>query len=77
MALRFGDNDHYRRYTRECAAWLGWRYEELPGDARLIMNLVEGNWSAGDFLVVEPGRRIVASHDDAIIRAEDVFPPRN
>lgn len=66
-----GNNDHYKEYTRQCAKWLGWDYDELQGDPQLMKKFVDGNWNAEDFLIVEPGQRIVASHDKNIIRAED------
>ena len=70
--LCFGENDHYKEYTRQCAEWLGWNYDELQGDPTLMKNFVEGDWSSDDFLIVEPGQRIVASYDEGIIKAEEV-----
>jgi hypothetical protein len=48
----------------------GWEYAKLRGDLRLIRMLVNGEWDAKEFLVVEPGQRIVARYDEGIIRAE-------
>lgn len=70
--LGFGMNEHYKEYTKQCAEWLGWQYDELQGDPQLIKNLVNGNWSNEDFLIVEPGQKIVASHDECIIQAEHI-----
>jgi len=67
----FGDTIRCKEYTRECAAWLGWNYDEVAGDPRLIKDLLEGNWNAEDFLVVSPGKTIAASHDDAIIKIKE------
>jgi len=67
--LGFGENDHYRKYTRECAEWLGWNYDELQGNPSLVKNFVEGDWNSENFLIVEPGQKIVASFDDLIIKA--------
>lgn len=67
-----GDTGHYKEYTRKCADWLGWTYDELRGDPRLIENFLNGNWDSGDFLIVEPAQKIVAAHDESIIRAEIV-----
>jgi len=69
--LGFGDNEPHRQYTRKCAEWLKWNYNELPGDPGLVRKLVEGDWDSGTFLVVEPGQRIAASHDERIIKAEE------
>jgi hypothetical protein len=48
----------------------GWEYAKLRGDLRLIRMLVNGEWDPKEFLVVEPGQRIVARYDEGIIRAE-------
>lgn len=68
--LGFGDNQDYRQYTRECARWLGWHYDELRGDARLLRAFLEGQWNSEAFLIVQPGQRVIATHDEAIIRAQ-------
>lgn len=68
--LGFGENDHYKEYTKQCAKWLGWDYDELQGDPRLVKRFVEGDWNSEDFLIVEPGHRVVASFDERIIKAE-------
>ena len=67
--LGFGDAAPYKAFTRECAEWLGWNCDELDGDPGLVKNFVEGNWSPEAFLVVEPGQRIIASHDDGVLTA--------
>ncbi len=65
------DSEAYKRYTRQCAAFLGWDYDELPGDAGLMQRFVDGLWDEEEFLVVEPGRRIVEDViNEGIIRAE-------
>ncbi len=70
--IGFGDNEHYKQYTKDCAKWLGWNYDELEGDSRLIRDFLEGNWDSEAFLVVEPGQRIAASHDEKVIKAEEI-----
>ena len=67
--LGFGDNAEYREFTRECAEWLGWKYDELPGDPSLVRDLLDGTWDAARFVVVEPGQTLCASHDDTVIKA--------
>ena len=44
----------------------------IPGDMSLIERLVGGGWDEKDFLVLAPGRRVVARHDEAILAAEQV-----
>ena len=49
----------------------GWDYSEIPGDLRLLQELLDGDWGESKFLVVEPGRKVIPSHDENIIRAVD------
>jgi hypothetical protein len=65
--LGFYDTRKYKVYTRQCAQWLGWNYDVLSGDPQLIVAFLEGNWNPEDFLVVEPGGVVVASHDEKIV----------
>lgn len=58
--------------ARAEAAESGWAFAKIPGDLRLFRALVAGDWDPADFLVVEPGYRIVASYDDGVIRAERI-----
>ena len=74
MDLGFGDSEPHKRYTRRCAEWLTWKYDELQGDPGLVRRLLEGEWNPDEFLVVEPGYQVVASFDECIIKAE-VVPP--
>jgi len=63
--------DGYKAYTRQCAAFLGWDYDELPGDPGLMQRFVDGVWHEDEFLVVEPGRRIAEDvTSKGIIKAE-------
>lgn len=50
--------DDYKAYTRRCAAFLGWDYDELQGDPGLMQRFVDGVWNDDEFLVVPPGQRI-------------------
>lgn len=61
------END--RDYTRECAEYLGWHYDEINGDPRLMLDFLAGNWNADRFLVVHPGECIEPSHDQTIMKA--------
>src|SRR5690554_321807 len=61
----------YAEKCRVAAAADGKKYIELPGDIRLIKNLVFGNWKNEDFLVVQPFHRTTGVYDwDEIIRAK-------
>ena len=64
------DAEEYKNYTRSCAEFLGWNYDELKGDTSLIQRLVDGRWDEKEFLVVEPGRNIIEDlTGDGIIKA--------
>jgi hypothetical protein len=65
------DAEVYKAYTRRCADFLGWGYDELRGDPGLMQRFVDGLWSEEEFLTVEPGRRIAENVTDrGIIKAE-------
>ncbi|MFA6471155.1 MAG: DUF1638 domain-containing protein [Candidatus Latescibacterota bacterium] len=70
LDMGFFDSVRYREHTRECAEWLGLSYEEITGSPQLIRNLLEGFWNNEDFLVVQPGERIVSSNDERVISAK-------
>ena len=67
--LGVGNDEPYKKFTRECAEWLGWKYDELKGDSSLFKRLVEGDWTTGEFLIVEPGHHIEATNDDEVVRS--------
>jgi hypothetical protein len=48
----------------------GWSFERLPGDLAWLGRLVEGVWTEAEFVVAEPGQRIVASYDNRVVKAQ-------
>jgi hypothetical protein len=65
------ESQAYKSYTKQCAAFLGWDYDEVPGDSGLMQRFVDGLWNESEFLVVEPGRRIAEDViNEGIMRAE-------
>ncbi|MBN1805098.1 MAG: DUF1638 domain-containing protein [Sedimentisphaerales bacterium] len=65
------DYSEYKDYTRRCAEFLHWKYEELKGSPALMQKLVDGQWNENEFLVVKPGRKIGEDlTSDGIIKAE-------
>lgn len=58
-----------RQYTRECAGFLGWNYDEVQGDQQLMRDFVSGNWDSERFLVAQPGECIEPSHDPSIVKS--------
>lgn len=66
----FYDTRHYKEFTKICAQELSWNYDELAGDPQLIKNFLDGNWNDEDFLIVQPGEKIIASYDERIITVQ-------
>jgi hypothetical protein len=66
----FTGNEEARRYCRDCALHLGWRFEELRADPGQFLDLFAGDWDPARFLVVEPGEKIGLAGDERIVRAE-------
>lgn len=60
----------FRQRAMKEAEETGWTYDEIRGSLDLLRNLIDGAWN-DDFLVVEPGQMIAASHDDGVVRAVD------
>ena len=67
--MGIGNADAFKTYTRQCAEWLNWKYDELKGDGSLLRRFVDGDWNPDEFLVVEPGHHIEATNDENIMRA--------
>ncbi|NQU38863.1 MAG: DUF1638 domain-containing protein [Lentisphaerae bacterium] len=59
----------YRAHTMECADSLEWEYREVPGSDNLVRRFLAGDWD-DDFLIVQPGQRIIPTHDAGIIGVE-------
>ena len=51
-------SENAKTYTKECANYLGWEYDEIAGSDELMRRLIEGDWDDEDFLVVPPGQTI-------------------
>lgn len=55
VSLGLCDEKKYKEYTKECAEYLGWAYDEVEGDVSLLQGLVDGKWDEGKYLMVKPG----------------------
>ena len=65
------ESGEYRDYTKRCAEFLGWNYEELRGDPGLMQKFVDGRWDDAEFLVIKPGLHIAEDvTSKGIIKAE-------
>ena len=65
------ESDAYKAFTRDCADFLHWSYDELAGDPGLMQRFVDGLWSDEEFLTVPPGRQIAEDvTNKGIIKAQ-------
>ena len=48
----------WREEAQSAARCLHWDFEELPGNLRLLRNLLWGSWDEEDFLTLLPGQRL-------------------
>jgi len=52
-------SDDCRKFTKNAAEFLNWKYDEVKGDSSLLQKMVDGRWDDREFLIVPPGRKIV------------------
>jgi hypothetical protein len=57
----------FEQSVREDAAAHGWKFDKVRGDISMLQRLVDGNWNEQEFLVAQPGQRVVAAYNDGII----------
>lgn len=65
-------DDRFETAAKTTAAGKGWTFEKQAGSLTLLQHLLDGKWDSDDFLVVQPGQRIVARYDDQVISAESL-----
>ena len=66
-----GESKSYKQYTKDCAEYLGWKYDEIKGDKDMCQRLVNGRWNENEFLIVKPGHKISEDlTNEGIIKAE-------
>jgi hypothetical protein len=63
------DEEAARQKAREEAAQEGWIFEEVAGSRKLLEQLVNGEWSAEDFLIIPPGATVHATFTDGIVES--------
>ena len=61
--------DTDRLYTKQCAEWLGWGFDEQRGNPQLLRDLLAGLWDEARFLVLKPGETVRFTVDEAILAA--------
>jgi hypothetical protein len=63
-------DDRFEQHTRERAIEHRLQFDKLQGDLSLLQRLMDGSWDRQEFLIVPPGRRVVASYDEQILKLE-------
>jgi hypothetical protein len=63
-----GNSDIYRSYTKECADYLKWNFEEEKGSPSLLEKMLKGEFNESEVLIVQPGKSIAPSFDTEIIK---------
>jgi len=69
VGLGVGETARDVAYSRHCAGCLGWSFDQVAGDPRLLIDLLAGCWDEQRFLVVPPHHGIRLTADESIIRA--------
>lgn len=69
VSLGVGETAKDIGYTRDCAGCLGWSFDQVRGDPRLLCDLLAGEWDERRFLVVPPKHVIRLTADETIVRA--------
>jgi hypothetical protein len=59
-------DDRFEQSAKKTAEEKGWQFKKERGDMRLIEKLVNGDWNEEEFLVVQPGHRIVVDYSDPV-----------
>lgn len=70
ISLPVASDQASRSRAQAEAAKEGWQFEEVKGTLRMLEQLVSGDWSGGEVLLVPPGAVIHARPGDAILEAE-------
>ena len=70
--LNVGKTDKDVAFTKQCADWLNWQYDEQQGDPQLLIDLLAGNWDEQRFVVLEPGRPFELVPDKRVIEPADL-----
>jgi hypothetical protein len=64
-------SEEYKQYTKQCAEFMHWDYDEIKGSPALMQKLLEGDWNQAEFLTIKPGSRIAEDlTGPGIIKAE-------
>ena len=65
--MGLGPDASFEQQAREEAVQRGWKFEKLIGDLGMFRRLVDGIWDEKEFLVVPPGRQVMADYGEGLI----------
>jgi hypothetical protein len=71
IGLDLGPQGVFRGEALRLAQERSWDFSDLPGDLRLVRKLVNGEWDEAEFLVVQPGQKVIRGGEEDIVAAED------
>ncbi len=74
IRMGIAPDEMFEAQSRTAAAARDWKFESIAGDISLLRRLVDGIWSAAEFLVVPPGQRLAATWDNRIVEARSITP---
>ncbi len=61
----------FEQRTRDDAEEKGWAFDKLQGDLTMVQRLGDGERDGNEFLIVPPGRSVVASFDEGVIGLDE------
>jgi len=67
IEMGVGPDESFARQAQEEAAQRGWKFERIAGDLGMFQRLVDGVWDEKEFLVVPPGRQVIADYGGGLI----------
>jgi hypothetical protein len=62
-----GNSEYYREYTKNCAQYLHWEYQEISGDPSLLEKMLNGVFDEGEVLIIPENKTIIPSYTEGII----------
>jgi len=65
---KIGNQPKLKEHAKQNALTNNWKYEELEGNANLLLKMMNGEWDEDEFLVIKPGQTIKPSYCPKIIK---------
>lgn len=59
-------------YTKDCADWLGWKFDRQVGRPGLVEALLSGEWDEERFIILEPGQTLRMTADERVVEVVPV-----